>query len=65
MSACSVLDLVTFFKQHNFCSDEIIIHLLNTPKMRDHLRMQCRFKSFGKLIPFFKKWVAVENKAGT
>jgi len=57
MAPGAVLDLVAFFKKQTFCPDEVIIALLNTPKMREHLRVQYRFKSLHKLIPFFMKWV--------
>jgi hypothetical protein len=53
----AVLDLMAFFKKHNFCSDEVIIKILNTPKMRGHLRGQNRFHGLHKLIPFFQKWI--------
>ena len=63
LSPGTVVDLAKLFKQHDFCSDEVIIELLNTPKMREHLRKQYQFKGLHKLIPFFKKWLSAGRAA--
>lgn len=54
MSWGQIQDLLRFFKEHDFCSDDTLVKLLNTPKMRTQIRGH--EAELARLIPWFTKW---------
>ncbi len=56
MSPSTILELLAYFKDHEFCSDDTIIRVVNTQKLRDHLSSEPSLRALRRRIPFFNKW---------
>jgi len=58
MSWGQIQDLLRFFKEHDFCSDDTLVKLLNTPKMRTQIRGH--EAELARLVPWFTKWAKAD-----
>lgn len=54
LSFYEAYDLIKKIKHTGFCSDEMLIQVLNTPAMRRHL--QPRIQALSRLLPYFDRW---------
>jgi hypothetical protein len=61
MSFHDAYNLIKAMKQHSFCSDHLLVTVLDTPRMRKHLSP--RLPALARLLPFFEKWNKHSSKA--
>lgn len=54
LSFYDAYELIKKIKHTGFCSDEMLIQVLNTPAMRRHL--QPRSQALARLLPYFDRW---------